>query len=1735
MKQLARYICNQIVSCSKNGGRKQIVRIDGFENLQLYYMVCMEISEYCIGRNVKLIAKLSNSKFQSLNGFYQFEAQQMLQHGWVDTDDRMTYYRNMLPEADDKLLVLLLGTDMVADKGGLNDFYAITPNTLDNEIGRKYSNLLSNELLDLYMDNEKLKQICDAFFNDLFSCVPKNLSKVSSLMDTWERETPTLKEVVEQLYASLPEWQIPLIVDSVPTVNQLISTRSRRQSILQKASRFIRRKTYARVTKSTITNIQKKFDTYRENGGGYADAYPEGQAIASIADLQECTKAFISGDHSPLLIQALLHTDYSILDKILETKLKGSTPPAKPRTVIGSPLTALISAMLLTIEKAKSDELCFDRVNFRYRQASLCGVPSAISNSADPDAQDSNMILEDVWRGITRFAGGVVSFIDKETWDIPDEQDALTITEEPQYFFDPDETYDMFSSGYLRRATGSIHKILFIVELFSGDDKVASEEYEWHIDPCEDWVIAFSGLSIMPDDPSYLPFGIMKDLNSAFNVKDEDGFAYLIDHADVSYLQGSESIIGYLFGKVDSDEEREEAAHFWILGEKFQKFRQAVLRHGFYSCYDSEVAELIEAYTDLANHVATSRIYAGRMHPFVRLFVNAFCIGETTAPIVSDIFTEQLLIPPYHPATLEKLLDRMLFIRAGIKEWYADERKKRHIVERIEELVSLSSIHNATDAFMPKPNQVQSHTKTYGYFTLYGKALSKVSFASAQDILRREMVFDDDFEDRDMKHMTRESGMILHALEQYNETFPRGFGTLSIAFVNPSNLQIVVAALYQFVNKVRELYDVVPFALEITIISHNEQYGSRAYLAYWINTAFNTDDTLKIKAFLRSYQDEEEIPRLLPTTLDIVFFFDALDTDRGATYTLIENQQAIQTCMTECRFPMVFKPSAAPQDSREHLIVITQAQFRAATAHTQVLRAYIDHNALQTNQRFELVQSATIREQRGRVIQTLQKHTVWLVCIDSAMDKKTVRELYAEDTGIIGFTTGEGSFGQLNMAITCKPDAKTDMLMRCQKRLRSMFPSWDDGQLQSAASFCLSKARELDGVSILKALNPYDYDINNYLVYLIASELSHAEQHPLNVLIRLDSYRHWFRSEKQEEKRIPDFLQITADIRPGKTLHLHATVIESKIAKTYTMQSEHLPKARKQIEQGMEILRHQFDPKPIHPTIEHRYWLAQLYRALVFLQGDIDLSDGQFSTLSIQLSHMLEGDYEIEWHGRILACQLDDDSYIDKGEYNGMECWTIGQRAIQNILLRRSPDDSMVAFDDCATVGTEDAPPETELCDDVPTPILDEDMLSHDDLEQAQTITPLSTTVEDSIEHPACEPNCPIEPERTPQVYPIDTHDNSQMPLEDIRVLIGKDRADRSVYWEFGNPGLANRHLLITGGSGQGKTYAIQAFLYELARQKISSVVFDYTDGFLPGKLEPPFAEALEGHIEQHIAIINQIPINPFKRQMLTVAGMNSLEKSTLVAGRFASIMKHVYGFGEQQYSALYAACRDGIDQYGDQMNFSILRRDLENTSTSYAKTVLSKMQQLFDLDLFDTMNAFDWSSITERDGKITVIQLTNLDREIQTIITEMLMWDAWYSLVKTGQKDKPFVVVFDEAQNLSIAEGSPAQKILQEGRKYGWSAWFATQFLKGALSTDEISRLYQAEEKLYFKPTNEEISSIAQQLSGETITTAEWVSLIKKMQKGHCIVQGNRIRSNNSFGAGPATMVKVSSFEDRG
>ena len=370
--------------------------------------------------------------------------------------------------------------------------------------------------------------------------------------------------------------------------------------------------------------------------------------------------------------------------------------------------------------------------------------------------------------------------------------------------------------------------------------------------------------------------------------------------------------------------------------------------------------------------------------------------------------------------------------------------------------------------------------------------------------------------------------------------------------------------------------------------------------------------------------------------------------------------------------------------------------------------------------------------------------------------------------------------------------------------------------------------------------------------------------------------------------------------------------------------------------------------------------------------------------------------------------------------------------------------------------------------------------------------------------------------------------------MDNTRVLIGTDKLSEKVCWEFGHRQLANRHLLITGTSGQGKTYSIQTMLYELSKSNVSSVIFDYTEGFRLDQLEKDFVNKMGNHINQRVCKFENVPINPFKRQFIEFAGQKFPEKDSDIAARFANIMTHVYKFGDQQSAAIFDAVRIGLSKYKDGMNMKHFQEELENEkqANKSAQTVISKMQPFFYSIEFEEDSDFDWGDVLyPSESTATIFQLTAIDRDMQVIITELMLWDLWYYSTKNGSKEKPFVVVLDEAQNLSHKDKSPSCKILTEGRKFGWSAWYATQSLQ-VLEDDEVTRLLQSAFKLYFKPTDTEIVKMAKQLDPTDGST--WLNALKGLKKGQCIVVGERMKNDGKFGLVKPTITSVTAFGER-
>ena len=339
--------------------------------------------------------------------------------------------------------------------------------------------------------------------------------------------------------------------------------------------------------------------------------------------------------------------------------------------------------------------------------------------------------------------------------------------------------------------------------------------------------------------------------------------------------------------------------------------------------------------------------------------------------------------------------------------------------------------------------------------------------------------------------------------------------------------------------------------------------------------------------------------------------------------------------------------------------------------------------------------------------------------------------------------------------------------------------------------------------------------------------------------------------------------------------------------------------------------------------------------------------------------------------------------------------------------------------------------------------------------------------------------------------------------------------------------------MLIFGSSGSGKTYAIQCILSELANAGVSSFIIDYTDGFLKHQSQSIYQQVCQP--KEYFVVVDRLPINPFKSySMELMPNVVVNEKPFQVAIRVKNILSSVYNdFGSQQVAIIDKVLEEGLT---DNPNYRLedFLVDLEE-SGSRGESVANKIRTLVRLEAFDTSAENNiYEEEVRNQHAVQIIQLTQIPKDLQRIITEFVLWDLWAYVQKHGHKDKPITIVLDEMQNLDHRPDSPIDKLLREGRKFGISLILATQTISN-FNQEQKDRLFQASTKLFFKPATTEVDSFASLLNKvyPNLSKADWVDQLNGLNKGQCFFIGY---INDGRGGFKENVVKlnINSLEER-
>lgn len=293
-----------------------------------------------------------------------------------------------------------------------------------------------------------------------------------------------------------------------------------------------------------------------------------------------------------------------------------------------------------------------------------------------------------------------------------------------------------------------------------------------------------------------------------------------------------------------------------------------------------------------------------------------------------------------------------------------------------------------------------------------------------------------------------------------------------------------------------------------------------------------------------------------------------------------------------------------------------------------------------------------------------------------------------------------------------------------------------------------------------------------------------------------------------------------------------------------------------------------------------------------------------------------------------------------------------------------------------------------------------------------------------------------------------------------------------------------NRHGLIAGATGTGKTKTLQVFAENLSDKGIPVLLMD-VKGDLSG-----LAQASPGHPkidERHEKIGLPFNASKFPVEILTISDQDGTRLRATVSEFGPTLLSRILDLSEVQsgiVAVLFKYCDDRklplldlkdfkkVLQFATNQGKEELQAEYGRISTASTGSILRKVVEIEQQggDLFFGERSFDVEDLTRIDengrGMISVLRLTDIQDKPKLFSTFMLqlLAEIYSTFPEQGDSGRPELVLFIDEAHLIFKEASKAllsqiESIVKLIRSKGVGIYFVTQNPKD-IPADVLSQL---------------------------------------------------------------------------
>jgi len=1740
------YVCRQAEQRQGNGKMlfmmpslpPQVVR-DIADGLTAYCATCTQP----VAATIKTAAPLVEDWRRSDDPKVREIQRDLSEKGWCDDRENLTGYRNIASEGGKAALVLLIGVDRVTDTASMSDFHQCGLQTVwERVLGNSFGKWVRSALEPGIGYEEDTLQHFDWILCPLVERGLADVLQISTLLESFDLSAAQDGRDAEKvLLASLGRFGLPHFVSFK------FSNPHAFGAYLDDALAFFSYDLFIedRNRKKAITAI----DAFVEHNplGEVFDPSERGDYESDQAFIYALRQYIETGHVQPK--SCLFACDFvTIRDRILRFRAPKEPKPKKETVskLSGGPIEVALSALWTTLGDFKRE--ANNQGVFAHEALSSIRFEGQIFKH-DSQGESAEERTQRAITYLAKLIGGVDRYLEKWIDASRMCSDGRTIPLKSELFR---QEIDCQSA----RTSEPFLQFAVIIE-GDGWSEPVSRTFAWRLPDIHpyrvaDELVQWSAGGITQANGYCLPVFHVPYYEELILAKDDEETRRVL----LQCVHDESDGVGNLLKARDLDQNDPLLPAIQKLAFEYDRFMQMAKSDGIHAALLDAWSSLRKAYEKAADAFLSDPVCADSS--IAPLIFRAFLViarrpSYESGRWVWDAFEASGAVTVLHPALLEMLHAHVLYLLTAFLTAAGRELRSpgsRSFRDTLwQGYVDLAAIQTPLSGLLKDRNKVlDTDVRGNGLIHRIGSIGETEAPLTTRLLLRYDAFEEEDISDSELFRSSRESILIFRVLHDYRKLHPHAEDGLGIAVYQNQDIQPIIAAVDDFlVDVCRERDDGnTPYAMSVTVFTESSDDSSVArWIAQWKERweAAETQGSLahyrktRLSVAHRIVSPENHYRQfidLVGKSLDVDVAFLNGFIRAGSQGNDFEHVDPYDVTTRTLKFPILEKSFCAFRDPGRRLQrarVLSNRQFGVTTRHAEVM-ARLKSREMPQNTHHVVLGYGDYGPWQG-VVDALHHQAEWVVCIDPNVDERLIAEK-SQDTQeareIIGFGSGVGTHGEANYTISTEQFRLSDVLHKLTASINEVYSGWSSQTFLRVAESVLAESRHLSGLSLVRATGIGQY-VRDFMAYALTRKILVADTDVLcDHLISLDAFRHWFDSSDTDTR--PDLLWLTARIGENGRLHLDLRLIECKLAK---MSDAHLDKAREQLENGLRHLAAVFMPRADEMQIEderpdQRYWWLQLHR-LIASKSEI-MGRDQSRVLSA-LERLAEGEFDIDWRATALTFWTDQNasgiSQIDiwpfsvEGQELGigvLSCGTEFVRALCEDGIRAS----VPWTETCASFLAAGFPSAKSAQEDEPGPNTDEP----DD-------GPDGGAPPDDV------PPSPISPKGTasaqenfPQPIPITV----KVPA---RVLLGQTTSgSRMVFWEFGHDELNNRHMLIFGSSGMGKTYTIQCLLFELGRSGQNSLIVDYTNGFFDNQLETEIIEHLKP--AQHVVRKEPLAINPFRQQAEPIGGDLLPESASSTAQRVSGVFSEVYALGDQQKATLYQAVKTRLEQNpSSDMTLADLVPELEilveqgSPVGGYAATVVSKLRPFIDQNPFGKEDPESWERLfTDLVHRCHILQLAGFMKDAARLVTEFSLIDLYWFYRSRGTRHSPRVIVLDEVQNLDHCEESPLAQLLREGRKFGFSLILATQIMSN-LDKDEKDRLFNAAHKLFFRPADTEMKTyaeIAAVSTGEKVDT--WIKRLAALTKGECYSLGPSLNEATGKLEVKAFRIRITSLGER-